>query len=295
MLKDSEDGYKYKHRSHKKVWFVCPNCGKEHYKAINLVADNGLCCSCTSTIVSYAEKFLMSILIQANIEYDYQYSPEWANLYRYDFKLYDKPIDIVELDGYLGHGNVTYLGEKDILGLQRDMIKEKIASDHNEYLIRIDCNYNDMNKRHNYIKNSIVNSELQKIIDFSKIDFDEADRFALNDILHEIVFLWNRGICKYEDIRSHIKLSKKTIKRYLKNASKHGLLDQKYKEKEIFLYVKTCDTPVKCNETGEIFKSLKDVCNKYGASIKRYFIDKLAYAGVLPDGTKLTWKKLEKI
>jgi hypothetical protein len=51
---------------------------------------------------------------------------------------------------------------------------------------------------------------------------------------------------------------------------------------------------VLCNETGEIFEGYKIPKEKYGAHIAGYFNKNSKYSGTLPDGTKLTWTKLNK-
>ena len=83
------------------------------------------------------------ILRQLNEYLDYwetEYSPNWILPKRYDgyVKINNREY-IIELDGELGHGNVTFFREKDTVGKEIDNIKDIIANNHNITVIRIPC------------------------------------------------------------------------------------------------------------------------------------------------------------
>ena len=147
-----------------KYSFVCVGIGH--------LSMHGLQCKYCSDGFSYAEKFMKSILNQLKVDYIHQYNPDWAHPYRYDFyfKVNNKKY-IVEMDGGLGHGNFTLNGKQDITGKQIDEKKDALAKLHNIKVIRIDCNYIDIENRYDYIKEHILISEVAQILNLSKINF----------------------------------------------------------------------------------------------------------------------------
>lgn len=96
-----------------------------------------------------------------------------------------------------------------------DNIKDQLAKENNCILIRISCNYDDFGKRHEFIKNNILNSYFAKIFDLSDINWKECENFAITSLIKTVSDLWNDGMTKVE-IKDKTKLSKTTIDEYLK-------------------------------------------------------------------------------
>ena len=97
---------------------------------------------------------------------------------------------IVEMDGGLGHGfyNCDAIRGIGLNGKDLDEYKDKMALEHNIFVIRIDCFYTKMEDRFSYIKNSIQNSELSNIL------------IMINVInMQQIVFQLNLLICTMKD------------------------------------------------------------------------------------------------
>lgn len=119
-----------------------------------------------------------------------------------------------------------------------------------------------------------------------------------------IAELWNDGIRGYDNLKKHIPVDRCTLRRYLKEASKAGLILESYEE---ILNInrkysneklqKSKGTPVMCNETGEIFVSISEAARQYkkyhASNLLGYFSRNDSYCGILPDGTHLTWIKLD--
>ena len=101
ILKDKQDAYRYSQFSHVKTWFVCPQCGNEVYADISNVSSSGtLFCPSCSTNISFAEKFMINLFRKLEIDNEYQFSPEWIGLKRYDFQFnIDDKKYILEIDG----------------------------------------------------------------------------------------------------------------------------------------------------------------------------------------------------
>lgn len=305
LLKDKNDGYKYRQNSNQKTWFKCPLCGKEHYKTIDNVNKQGLSCECCSDNVFYPEKYMIELLNQLDLDYKFQYSPKWAKPYRYDFYFeIDNYKYIVETDGGLGHGYGGLTEELAKQSIVNDEAKDRRALENNCILIRIDCNYDQIYHREEYVKEHILLSPLADILDLSCVNFDMCHSRAVSRYCIYIAELWNDGIRGYDNLKKHIPVDRGTLRRYLKEASKAGLILESYEE---ILNInrkysneklqKSKGTPVMCNETGEIFVSISEAARQYkkyhASNLLGYFSRNDSYCGILPDGTHLTWIKLD--
>ena len=76
----------------------------------------------------------------------------------------------------------------------------------------------------NVIKESVLKSNLNKIVDISVINWDKIDvKIAEDTLLEDIISLWNTGSC-IKEIREKLKIkSKTTIRKYLKIGTRKGL------------------------------------------------------------------------
>lgn len=311
LLENKEDGHKYKAYSNNKTWFICPFCGEKVYAKIGDVTRKGLSCKRCGDGISFPEKFMYNMLKQLNITSEKEYRPKWLNGRKFDFLFeFNSNKYVIETDGSLGHGNKTFKGEDDTIGKIIDNEKDMLAQKHGIIVIRIDCNYIDTSKRFDYIKNSILNSELNNLFDLSKVDFNECLLYAESSLLRKAAELWNSGINDTYTIAEKLGVIGNTACNYLKRACdldlisitkeelvsitrKNGLKRAVASRKKNGNYNCT-NKYVLCIETGEVFSSYKDAGKKYKCSIAGYFYNNGSYAGKLPDGTKLHWEKLNK-
>ena len=298
LLLNKDDGHKYKENSNKKTWFVCPYCGEKILSNIQQVNKRGLSCHRCGDGIPYPEKLMNNILRELNVDFNYQFSPEWAKPYIYDFefKLNNKKY-IIEIDGGIGHGNSDF-GIKN--RKETDQIKDKLAIKNGYNMIRIDANYKLENKKLEYIKNNIRKSELSKLFDLNNIDYVKCHKISQLSYAVLISKLWNNNIKTYNEIKRYLSVSNVTIRKYLKIACDIGLIPETYEEiKNINIklgHEKTAShkkQKVLCNETGEIFNSYKEANEKYGFNSNNYFVRHDKFSGTLPDGTRLTWTKIE--
>ena len=299
ILKDKEDGYKYRMNSNKKVWFVCPKCKQELYRKISLVNTNGLGCSCDSNVASYSERFLFAILKQINVQFYYQYSVKGFRNYRFDFYVPSFNKMLIELDGGIGHGKESMLLDPNefINSTHRDEEKNDYARNNGFVLLRINCDYLDIRNRFDFIKSAFEQSELSKYINFHSIDYLECHKYSLGLKVIQIAEAWNKGIRGYKELKKHFNMNRSTIRRYLKDACDTKLINESYEE---VLKInrklggveiqKTKGVSVKCIETNEVFNSLAEAQRKYKVDLSRYFNHNGKYCGTLPDGTRLTWQ-----
>ena len=100
-FKNQEDAKRYSFNSNKKSTFVCPLCKKEKYMYIYSFANTGFKCNFCDDNISFPNKFLRLFLKQLPVtNVQYEYSPDWANRYRYDsYFEYMGNKYIVEMDG----------------------------------------------------------------------------------------------------------------------------------------------------------------------------------------------------
>ena len=81
-----------------------------------------------------------------------------------------------------------------------------------------------MKDRFEYIKQNILDSELNTLFDLANIDWVECDRFAQTHFVVEASKLYNNGLFIYE-IANTLKCARSTIRRWLKQAANIGLCD----------------------------------------------------------------------
>ncbi|MDP4146623.1 MAG: hypothetical protein Q8936_19465 [Bacillota bacterium] len=183
------------HSSHDKIYPTCSYCGRVKDKSmpINIIYKNKtINCICTDYI-SYPNKFMTEFLKQLHIEFEAEYNPKWCKYKfkdkiktgRYDFyfKLNNKQY-IIEMDGsfhnqYNNRNNQTAEESKFI-----DDEKDRLALEYNIEVIRIDCDYGNINDRFEYIKNNILqNDKLNKLFNFTNINWDKVEKFALSNLV----------------------------------------------------------------------------------------------------------------
>lgn len=301
LFKNMEDAYKYKKWSTQYIWYICPCCGNEYYLQIQNVTKAGkVPCDICNDGFSYPNKFMANLLSQLNITYEKEYSPDWISPKKYDFYFQINNRNyIVEMDGGLGHGNSFGKPfQKDLDdGITIDKYKDKMAKNHGISVIRIDCNYTS--KRFEYITNSILNSYLAELFDLNAIDFKKCDLASNDNIFRAVLIDLQNGIYDTKVLSRKHKLGESTIRNYINTAIESNIISQKAVNQYRFESRKkkisdSKNQKVLCIETNEIFDSYKDANKKYRAALSQYFNKNGKSSGKLPDGTKLTWKKLNE-
>ena len=224
LLQNTESGYVYGVGSHKKESFVCPECLQISHKEICKVTSRGFKCDYCSDGISFPNKILRYILTHLPVDnVRFEWSPDWLKPKRYDgyFELCGLPY-VVEMDGGLGHGNKTIYDN--VNGLQIDIYKDNLAIQHNIRVIRIDCNYPNIDARFEYIKTNLLRSELSQVIDLHLISWDECLKSALSSNILKAVELYKKQY-NILDIASLLQCNRQTVRDWLKQAAKINLCD----------------------------------------------------------------------
>ena len=256
-FKNKDDVYKHQKGSKCKVDMICPNCGKEKVMRIDALFRYGFSCNNCGDGLTYPEKFMSNFLTQLGIEYEKEYSPNWATTnkrYRYDFYLHDYNI-IIEV-----HGDQHYSKSFETVGgntlrkvQQNDEYKRNLALSNgikDEDYIVIDCRKSELN----WIKGNIIKSRLNNIFDLNEIDWIKCNYNAMNSLVVKVCKLFNQGyyVPKICDI---LKLDRNTVRKYLKIGTDANLC--KYDPSKGNENRDTSNTIKKviCLNTGEVFDS----------------------------------------
>lgn len=291
-LKNKDDAFLYGYTSRHPIDWICPDCNFEFLKAMSKFSQGNFVCPNCINNESYPNRFMFNILTQLKINFEKEYSPEWIKPKRYDFYFIKNNNEyIVEMDG-------GFHRDKEVK--ENDKEKDKAAIQHNIKVIRIDCDYIKLDARYEYIKDNVVNSELNEILDLQLVDFNESNAFALKNEVNNVCELWE----KYKDldkIQEDTKLTLYTIKKYLNFGHENNMCSYNHeqcmeerKQKRIKEGKHARSVAVMCDQTGETFTSMKEAENKYNCSVSNFFYNNGKHAGQLPDGTKLTWTKIIK-
>ena len=217
-----EDAKKYTCCSNKKITVKCPDCGIKKEMVISSIYRNKSISCCCGDGKSYPEKFVMGLLKQLKNDFETQYSPSWIASKKYDFYI-PKFNMIIEAHGEQ-HSNGKFMqrgGRNLEEERQNDRYKKETALNNGvKHYIELDCRKSEMD----YIKNSILNSELNDLFDLSDIDWNKCAEFANKNIVKEVCEYWNNRKDNENTVNLSklFKLSVTTIIRYLNKGTKLG-------------------------------------------------------------------------
>lgn len=222
LLLNKNDADKYTVHSNEKTYFVCPDCGEILYKCIDKVySRRSLSCKCGDG-VSYPNKFMYSILKQCGFEILPEHIFDFAKNKKYDIFLPDFNM-IIENHG-IQHYKQSNRGRSLKEEQENDAYKYKVAIDNKiQHYIILDCRYSEME----WIKNSIMNSELPKLLNFSENDIDwvQADKYATSNLITKAAQMFNNGMSRKE-IAKEMNLSYTTIRGYINKAINLGMCNK---------------------------------------------------------------------
>lgn len=221
-------GYEVSSGSRKKADFLCPQCGSAISNiTIKDAVRYNLPCPCCSDGVSFPERFVSNMLNQLGINYTHDKSLSWSNNKRYDFYI-EKYNLIIET-----HGEQHYDDNKqwdgDTVETERlnDEDKFNVAiSNGIKFYVVLDCRKSDGN----YIKESILNSELNKLFNLSNIDWNKCETDSYKSNIVKACDLWVGGLHSTKEISNILHLNRVTIINYLNKGTKYGICNYNGKE-----------------------------------------------------------------
>ena len=223
LFSSKENAYNVSRGSGKYLLFRCPVCKEEKKIQVKqVIRDHGVKCQKCTDGFSYPNKFGLALLKQLPVKnLQTEFSDEWTNNKRYDFSFeYGNIHYLLEMDGEM-HYNMCF--NQDLNEIKKnDKIKDELALVNNCKLIRINCMESDFQ----YIKSSILESELNNIFDLSLIDWGKIKKDCLKNKIIEINDYYNQNKNKtVAEIAAVFNLSYATVSKYLKICAEMNLND----------------------------------------------------------------------
>lgn len=227
ILKDETLGYKVTSGTHVKADFICSNCNTlVNNKYINNVVRRGLSCPICSDGISYPEKFVFNVLSQLNLKFETQITFEWSknvchdnvNLCgskRYDFYIPSLNCIIEVHGGHHYHYSYFEVAGGKTLDEERenDELKMRVALNNGiENYVVIECKRSEFE----YIKSKIIQSTLSRTLDLSKIDWLKCHIHSCRSLVRDVCILWSKDSKTLGEIGEIFKISKDTVRKYLK-------------------------------------------------------------------------------
>lgn len=257
---NEEEANIYSYCSKQKVLLRCPLCNFEKKTAVYNLTSIGFCCPVCSDGVSYPEKFVSNLLNQFGINYVRQFS--FGGRIRYDFYVEDIGL-IIETHGKQHYEECTR-GRSLEEEQENDKYKKEIALKNGiDTYIELDCRFSECK----WIKDSIMNSELPGIFNFTEKDVDwiSIEKSCQNSLVKEVCEYFSNNDTTAYEMTKIFNLSNVTISNYLKRGNKLGWCIYDTKEEMKKRGEKSGKTKGKAvrgihKETGEVveFSSVKE-------------------------------------
>jgi len=255
FLVNEDDAFNHSAGSGNKILIRCIDCNYEKEKSIYDWINRGFGCPRCSDGVPYPEKFMFSLLEQLlDKKFKTQLSKstfKWCNNYKYDNYI-DNLNCIIETHGeqHYKENSLSSVWRMSLEETQvNDLDKEWLARSNNikNYII-INCRYSDLD----WIKKSVMESKLPKLLNFKEEDIDwlKCHEYSCKSFVKKACDLWNSGIKNATEIAEKLNIERRAIIRYLKQGDK---LDWCIYPKKII-----------CLNTREVFSSQSEAKIKYG-------------------------------
>lgn len=241
LLANIEDGYTHTFKSHDKILFKCPHCGRINKKkkpVYQIAESKHVPCICHDGISSN-EKFFYNMLEQTGVKFAYQFSPEWCfflfnnkkrkGIYDFSFYINDKKY-ILEIDGEQ-HTNKNSMFSMTLEErIEIDRKKDKLANENGYSVIRINCH---KSYKHDQLKNDAI-EKLGNILDLTNINWSKCFENATTSLLVKACKLKkdNPNLTTGQ-IAKIMNMTSNGILNYLKVGAKIGLCDYDPKEESV--------------------------------------------------------------
>lgn len=253
--KNKINPFEISYSSTKSVWFICQKCGEEKLMPVYSYIHSGIMCHKCSDGISYNEKLMYQILKQLNKEFSTQASKKtykWCNNFKYDFYVIENNEHIIIETHGIQHYEESGRGRSLREEQENDKLKEQLAKANNiKHYIVLDCRKSELE----WIKKSVMESELPTLFHFKEDDINwlECHEYACKSFVKIACDLYNEKLSIFE-ISNKLKLSKQTIRKYLKQGFKIDLCD--YNAKEALLQShKNNSKKIYCVELDKLFNS----------------------------------------
>ena len=200
--------------SEKKIKLVCPDCGHETEMMVQNFTRRGFYCKyCKKDGVSFPNKILRGLLKQLKFEWDVEVGFDWSKNYKYDgyLKIKDKQY-LIEMHGMQHYKDTSFSTVE--FQAERDQEKRSLAEQNGFIEIEIDCHFSSFE----LIRENLEKSFLSEIINFSGINWEKVYEEVGNNYVKMAADMYNKRQ-KITEIASKMKLTRHTIRGYLKDVS----------------------------------------------------------------------------
>lgn len=222
FLKNKQDGFVVTKGSNKKIDVICPNCGHEKNVYIYNLTSKGFSCPVCGDSISFAEKFISLLLMELDVSFDREVRFDWDNTRRYDFYIKSKNC-IIETHGKQHYKDGWIKKSRGLFQEQlNDLLKEIQAKGNGiVHYITLDCSESNID----YIKSSVTNSDLPKVLSFTEQEVDWIKILSKLSMGYPKIMseMWNAiEHPSVQHIANELKVCEVTVKKYLKVAEKLG-------------------------------------------------------------------------
>lgn len=221
---DDKIPYLYTHGSTLRTTMQCPRCGYVKERTIDALHRYGFACPLCSDGVSYPNKFMLSLFLQLHLPVEVEKTFEWSLGKKYDDYIVSYNL-IVENHGEQHYKNVSgKIYKKLDEQIKIDKLKKEMANKNGiKHYVEIDCRKSDMD----WIKTSVMNSDLPSILSFSEGDIDwcECDKLARSSLVVRACDLWQHQHKSVVEIAQELHICRLTVTVYLKQGAKVGWCD----------------------------------------------------------------------
>lgn len=215
------------------------------------------CRTCNDGL-TYPEKLMSNVLKQLNLKFYTQQKFDWSKNKVYDFYIPSPYNIIIETHGEQHYKDKSGWDIKYEHQVQNDNLKKNLAlSNSIKCYVQIDCRKSELE----FIKENILNSELNELFDLNNIDWLECNNNATSSWAKLACDLWNSGVRNTPTIANIIGMTKQSVITYLKRFTKLGLCDYDPKEEQRKGNQTTAikkKKPIICLDTGIVFDSAVD-------------------------------------
>lgn len=260
----------------------CPDCGKIKHTKVSNLHHRGFRCTCNSRS-SYPNRFMYSVFNQLGVDFQFEYQDGWTEGKQYD--IYNKVLSlIVENHGIQHYENVKFTNRTLEEEQVNDSYKYNLAIENGiQHYVVLDCRYSEIQ----WIKNSVMNSELPQLLHFSEVDIDwnKAERDAIKNLVREVCEEWEKEKSyDYSIVGKKFNISKSTVQDYLVLGVKHGWCsyNPNWRDRSVYCFqfdkewARSSDAS---RETGVCNCDILYCCRKV-----------IGYAGIHPEtGEELIW------
>lgn len=264
LLSNHDDGYKVTEHSNKKLLFECDKCYAKVKRQVNHISQQGFHCDSCSDGISFGEKIITSLLKQLDIDFIHEALFKWSDRKRYDFYIESISM-IIEAHG-IQHYEESRTFRRSLQEEQEnDLYKYNMAMINGikNYIV-IDCRYSDFD----YIRKSILDSDLNGILDLRNIDWNECNNATLSSNLITACDMYNDGI-NIDIIASNLNMHTSSIRSYLKRGTKLGICfydPEEAHRQSIRNFVDSRKRKVRCRNDMKTFDSIKEASLFYDIS-----------------------------